>query len=249
MKAKIPISVFINILIIIAILVFSIVWGNSNSVVENSYTYVTVLSAFTLIISLVQLRKIDVNILSFSGVFLILLHVFTLGYYYLKSFGKEDFYIYSDWFSTDIAVKGQIGLFAVCAIEALFTGMYLRLYGEKTRGRRDYRFAETIDSERKKRIVYTAGLVLFIITLPCRLYIDYTSIITTRVNGEYAGFTGIVGIVDDIQTLFIPALICLLYGKRENKRFCRTVILIYIIRIQKVLYYCYHGDYSVLYKY
>ena len=223
MKLRFPIIAFYNIIIVFALLLFSLVWGQDHVVIEKSYVFVTALSAFTLLFSLWQLRKMSVNIISFSSFFLILLHVFTFGYYYLKAFGKEQFYIYADWFSSDLEIKCEIGLFAICAIEAIFTGMLISLHNEKSKKKKDYKFAQSLDEERKKGIVFTAGIILFLLTFPCRLYIDYISIVTTRINGEYAGFSGIVGVIDDLQTLFIPSLLCLMFGKRDNKKFCHIV--------------------------
>lgn len=229
MKMKIKTTTFHDIVILALMTVCAVLFRNSTWVINNCYYVITFASLSLMMLSLAQLKKIGAKILSFSGIFLILLHLFCLGNYYVKAFGREEFFLFGDWFRNDIDVKAEAGFFSLCAIEAIFVGMLLYLEREKDVAGADYKRFIRFDSEQKKRIIYITGVILLCITLPCRLYVDYSNILTSSVNGEYAGFSGVVGVIDDIQTLFIPSLICLMYGKRENRGFCRMILILYSI--------------------
>ena len=228
MRIKVSNRVFLDFFILICMLVFSFSIKGNDWPVKNNTVIITTISFFLIALSLFQMHSINIPILSFTGVFLILLHIFCLGNYYIKAFGKEEYYLFGDWFRTDIDLKVSTGLFALCVIEAIFIGMLFYIEHEKDSLNNDFRFFKRFNDGQKKNIIIITGYILLAITLPCRLYADYKNILTSSINGEYAGFTGFVGVVDDIQTLFIPALICFLYGKRENKRLCRTIIIIYL---------------------
>ncbi len=228
MKLRISNKVFIDTIILICILFFSLLFGNSQWVIESGATIITAISYSLIFLSLWQVKQTGTPLISFTGIFTVLMHVFCLGNFYIRAFGQEEFYLFGDWFNADVDIKINAGLYSICAIEAIFIGMLVYIDHEKSSTKKDYKAFERYDDDWKKRIIYYTGVILFLITLPCRLYIDYSNILTSSVNGEYAGFTGIVGIIDDIQTLFIPSLICILYGKRDNQRFCRAVLYIYL---------------------
>ena len=228
MKLKISISVFANIVLLIMMGVFYALIGESDFFKEYGYYVVAIGSAVLLAIAFIELRKSNVGMLSFSCVFILLLHIFSFGNFYLKALGLEEYYLFGDWFRSDRELKSASGYFALCTSEAILIGILISL--QKTRNHScEYNLFLGLDEKATKRILYRAGCILFAVTLPCRLYIDYTYILQSSLTGEYQGFSGMLGLADDLQTLFIPALICIMYGKRERVLFCKAILMIYTI--------------------
>lgn len=219
----------LNIFVLIMLMFVSKVMCDISFIIDKGYIYVSMLSFAFVIYQLIVLKRcFDVDIISTISIFVILLHVFNFGNFYLKTFGKEEFYIFfKDWFADDLFNKVKVGFWAICIIQALFSGICIYL----SKGERafvDYRrFEGRSDSEKRKAIQF-CGLVMFILSFPCRVYWDVNQIVLGQVSGYVGGFSQ-VGLIDDIAFLFAPSLICLMYAKKKNKKFCLRVFLFYVL--------------------
>lgn len=201
--------------------------------VSNSYIYVSLLSAILLVIQLLQLRNMGIPLLSVISVFVILSHVFNFGYYYLKAFGKEDFFLFGDWFLKDAEIKTEVGFFSLLAISCVVIGIIIAQDKKRlVSGIKDIK--SELDEELTLRIIRNVGLTMMLIILPCRFYWDYKLIVQSLSSGGYIGGVESGGLIGDIQALFIPAFICWLYPIKEKSR-CKIYILIYVVLCSGVM--------------
>ena len=223
-------SDFFNIVLVIVMLLFNNTVFLMDIVVNNSYYYLTVLSFVTLVYQLVSLRKkYNIKLINTLSFFLVLSHVFNFGNFYLKAFSKEQYYIFfSDWFTGDIQGKAKTGFWALAMIQALYTGICLYL----SRGDfaySDFRMCWDKDEESINKAIHFAGLVMLVISLPCRLYWDINQVLLGQASNGYIGGFSQSGLIDDIAVLFAPALICIMYATRKEKRKCKIIFLNYMI--------------------
>lgn len=219
--------IFAYFVLILLLLASYVLIGNSHYL-NNSYKYVTALSLITLIIQLYQTKKAGISNMSVISVFVILLHIFHCGNFYVKAFGKEEFFIFGEWFSSDLECKTQMGLCVVCMIQAIHIGVLTYLHSLRNKNI-EYKFVRKYSDKQKEKALWFVGWILLAITTPFRLMWDYNAILESAMYGEYSGVTAANGLADDLQVLFIPSLICIMCGKKSNKRFNQVVMVIYII--------------------
>lgn len=218
--------IVLDLTIVVALLLF--LSYLSESVIQNNYIYITVISLLTLSLQLYQMRKMGISLLSVVPAFIILLHLFHFGYYYLQAFGKEEFFIFQNPFLQEMEEKAIMGILILCVIQAFHCGVII-MCSDNSINRYELTIAEGHTSESKNRAAYIAGIVLLFISAPCRLLWDLHAIAESNLNGVYSGITASSGLIDDLQFLFIPAIICIMWGKKNSPRFVKTILIIYIL--------------------
>ena len=226
----IRVSTAINILILLVLVAIAKLYVNSANF-GHAHILFSVISVIMLANQLIQLKRRNISITSFFSVFLILSYVFNFGYIYLKLFGQTDFLIlYRDWFNSDLQAKYNGYWFALCAIQATFSGIIININKKQNNNIQEYRTFRKLPPETKKQILFWVGIVLLLISLPCRLIWDINQVKLSTISAEYVGGYSATGIIDDLQILFTPALICLMCGKKvRSQKFARIVILLYIV--------------------
>ena len=216
----------LDVLIIVGLLFFLSCF--SQNTIQNNYFYITLLSLLTLLIQLYQMKKIGISMLSVIPIFIILLHLFHFGYYYVQAFGKEEFFIFQNPFLQGMEEKAIMGIFILCVIQAFHCGVIITCSEDPTI-KHELRFAEGHAEENKNRAAYMAGIALLLISAPCRLIWDIRAIAESILNGVYGGITASSGLLDDLQFLFIPAIICIMWGKKNSPKFVKIILVIYTL--------------------
>lgn len=184
----------------------------------DSIRCIACISLILLLLHLIQTKCLGIPIISVTSVFIILSHVFNLGYYYLKLFEKEDFFLFGDWFKYDLDTKVNSGMFSIIAVHCVVMGIVIAQDWNMQKS--VYTTYEMDESNEAEIIaIRNVGIVLLFITLPCRLYWDYLMIRQSFISGGYVGGVESSGLVGDIQTLFVPAFLCYLYSLKNKKSF------------------------------
>ena len=198
----------INWCVLLFLITFSVFVKHNSWDIEEWTTCVCILSFFTLLCQTISLKCYGVRTISVVTFFFIFNHVFNFGYYYIHLFKKDDFLIlFTNWFSKNFDVYLQKDLHVL-----------------------DYKFSVGIENELKEKIVFEIGILLLIISMPCKLYWDFQQVMLSTISSEYAGGFSQSGLVDDIQVLFTPALICLISGKKNNKKkFAQVIMILYMV--------------------
>lgn len=210
--------VFFNIIFSICIGIYAYYYSNQSISMNAGCSMIAWLSIVTLIIQLTQLKLSSVRIISVLGFFVIAMHLFSFGEFYVAAAGKSDFLVYKNWFTSDFYIKIKAALFCIAAIESVFVGIMLHLSFNKS----DVNDVNKDISNSRWRFI---GVCLLIVGLPCRLIWDYLSIQMASETNTYSGGANVSGLIDDLQFLFIPGLICLLHSFRHKKGLVLFVLL------------------------
>ena len=233
MKKKIVVDFwcFINLIILFALIMATFFIKDCKWDTEIWTLFICVCSGMTLLFQIVSLSHYGTGIINVLTFFFVLNHIFNFGYYYVHLFNKDEFLIlFTNWFSQNFDTKIEAALFSICAIQAMFCGVLIYVYQHKNCSTFDYKISAGLGNQLREKIIFYVGLVMLIISMPCKLYWDIQQIILSSINSEYAGGFSASGLIDDIQVLFIPSLICLISGKKRNKkRFGKVIMLLYLI--------------------
>lgn len=193
--------------------------------IKQACVIITCISFFMLTIHIIQLKCMNVSVISVMGFFLMLNHVFNLGFYYLVAFNKEEYFLFGNWFNDDATLKIKVGFFVLATIQSVFIGYLLRWNPNRMKN-------VGVFSEEKGRcyekIIRKCSIVILIISTPFRLLSDYNMIAKSEASGMYIGGAVTYGFGDDLQALFIPGLVGLLYSLRKKKKAHNIVFGIYI---------------------
>lgn len=222
---------FINWCILFFLVIFAVFAKNNSWDVEVWTMCICILSFFTLLCQIASLKYYEIGIINIITFFFILNHIFNFGYYYIHLFAKDDFLIlFTNWFTRNFDVKINAALFSLCAIQAIFCGVIIYIYRQKKLLILDYKISIGIEDELKEEMVFWVGVLLLIVSMPCKLYWDFQQVTLSTISAEYAGGFSQSGLVDDIQVLFIPALVCLISGKKNNKKkFAQIIMILYMV--------------------
>lgn len=199
------------------------VYGFALSECQVSLGYVsTVISLLSLILiafQFLQLKYVNVKLISAIGAFLLGCNFFSFGEFYVCFFGHEDLLVYPTWFSTNLDVKFRTGFYMLAAIQCAFSGIFAYFIFSKRNVKK-----KTIKWDLTNKQWLKIGLVFLAIGLPCRLYWDYLNMLLGSSNNMYSGGASVSGLLDDFQVFFIPGLICVLHGLREKKELVLFII-------------------------
>lgn len=199
------------------------VYGFALSEGEVSLEYVSRvisgLSFFLIFIQFYQLKYVNVKLISSVGAFLLGCNIFSFGEFYVCFFGHEDLLVYPTWFSSNLDIKFRTGFYMLAAIQCAFSGIFAYF----TFSKRNIK-EKTVKYDLTNRQWVKIGLVFLVVGLPCRLYWDYLNMLLGSSNNMYSGGASVSGLLDDLQVLFIPGLICVLHGLRKKKTLVLSII-------------------------
>lgn len=219
-----------NVFVLLLLLLISFAIMNNLWMINNLGMIVTFLSIGLLFFQLYYLnKKYNVPLISLISLFIIALHVFHFGFFYLAYFEKTEYFImFGNYFSADIEQKFISGLFCLCAIQAIYTGIGFGVSRNK-RKISDYKFMIPFSNKSKENILFTTGIIVLLIALPCRLYWDFNQILLGQAGSSYVGGYSSSGLIDDIAVVFAPAIMCIMYSKKNKKLIAKILFGLYIL--------------------
>lgn len=217
--------VIFSCLMLLFIYMFALVIEDTRAFYDRPYIYITAASFITLVIQVYQMKKAGLPIVGIVCIFIILVHIFHFGNYYIKALGKEEFFLFENWWEEGIFEKARMGLYALMAVQGLHIGILINKVRVKNMA--GYKYEKEYTEDQKAAAIRFVGGALLLISAPFRLMWDYRAI--TANTGIYQGVATSGGLIDDLQVLFIPALICFMYGNMKNKKFNKVLFFVYII--------------------
>lgn len=224
MTNKKTIIMAINIVFLIAQVVISLHILSGDILCEKWSQPATIMSLVYAGIIILSFAVLKIKIYDFQFVFIILLYLFMYGRIWLNYLNMDDDLYWSLHviFSKNVLLKAS--LYVSCAVTAVFTGLITK-YGVS---KKDYRIDEqSINNNSKTSFLYSASLLLLLVGVPCRLFMDLKSVVEAQnAGGTYLGLSDYTGIIDDLAVLFIPGLLCLMERKNRRERFAIAVIVI-----------------------
>lgn len=223
--------IFINITILISLTIFSFSTVNKTNYIFNWANIITTLSLILLAYHLIIFYKLKVNYSDFSLWFILLSNVFMFSRVYLIAFNlNED--IFWDLLSRyPESLLYETGLIVLCILQGIFTGLTLQ---KKSKKINNSIFLMKLEKRDLKKGLYNTGLILLLISLPFRLFIDINNIFHAQSASSYSSVSVQSGIVDDISLLFVPGIIYILSSKKKSKKkylFMLTIVISYFIGI------------------
>ena len=232
--------------------IYGFMLSGYNVSLEHASFVITLLSIALIAIDYFQLKYIGVKLISVVGAFILACHLFSFGEFYVCFFGHRELLVYQNWFSSDLDIKFRTGFYMLAALQCSFIGIFSYfLYSKHNRPRQGPK--QDLTSVQWIKI----GIVFLVLGLPCRVYWDYLNILQGRLSNIYAGGASVSGLIDDLQILFIPGVVCVLHGLRRNRITVITVVAIiiaveflvmassgnrrlYITSLMGLVFYCYY---------
>ncbi|PKM55156.1 MAG: hypothetical protein CVV00_05145 [Firmicutes bacterium HGW-Firmicutes-5] len=213
-----------NYFVLFGLIIFSYLTYNSSSYYNIWAEFISILSILLLIYQIIILRMRQYRIISFQFVFTILSFVFLFGQIWLIGFGREEAIFWGVIFRYSDELLYRASLFSLCYSQAILIGF---LFKSKMKIKKKS-FLSKISKDKMSKYMYSAGVVLLIISIPFRLYMDIYSLLIVRMLGGYQGIATPVGPMKDIAILTIPSIILLLASQYKSKR-TNTIIAVVTI--------------------
>lgn len=188
------------------------------------------LSVVSFVINIVFLHRYGVKIVEFPAVMTLLTYLFMFGRVWLNFWGQDkNIYWVLHKLYDDIEMQ-RVGVLAVCCTHALFIGM-ISVYKRQIT---NISKTEKKSYELNKSLLYSLGLIMLIIGIPCRIITDMQNVISTSLTGSFTSITATTGIIDDLAFLYVPGLICVMESRPNLRKPLFIAIFGYFIIIMAI---------------
>lgn len=227
-KYKVNLYAFIQLLILGACIFVEVllVHDNSSLIIDKKLMIVAWMSNIVFIWDLYVFYKAKRNILDFSLIFFVFFFLFCNGQVMLYSLGYE---------------PSRMLIFKVSSLEEIYEASVYFLFSmilfclgaiAPMYRHRELNKVKKIDNQGLVGSIYSAGILLLIISIVPYLYIFLTKSITSIIYGYSALYRNAIqvsGVIGYISKLFIPSLFMIMYAKYDNKTLRRFVYVILLI--------------------
>lgn len=213
-----------NYLILLALLTFTYFTYNSSYHQSIWAELITIMSLVLLVYQIIIVKLKNFGFLSFQFIFIFLSYIFLFGQIWLIGFGYEEAIFWGVIFRYSDELLFQSSLFSLCYTQALLIGL---VSNTKIRVRENS-FLFKISELDISSYMYTAGMLLLIVSIPFRLYMDIYSVIFVQMAHGYQGIVAPVGPMKDIAILTIPSIIFIIASKKKSKKVNVSIMLIVI---------------------
>lgn len=168
-----------------------------------------------------------VQLYDFRLFYMLLSYVFMFGRVWLNAFELDGniYWVLHKYFE-GIDMQ-RAAMFCVCAVQTLALGVFW----PNSCSQKDVVVSIRSDAGSENVYLYNTAIILLAIGLPCRLFSDLYTIMTTFVLGSYNSIASPVGIVDDLAYLFVPGILALIESRPKFKTRVMVVTMIYFIII------------------
>ena len=170
--------------------------------------YAFYMTMISLVFNAVYLFHAKKTLSDFRIVFCALSYVFLFGRVWLD-YIYPDVQLYwalEDMFPEEIMLKSAV--FAACSVQGMFCGLFC--WNDEKYEREKKHDEQDVDVALK-----ITGIILLAIAIPCRIYVDFSSIWLVKNTGDYVNAVAGSGLFDDFANLIVPGMICLVESKRK----------------------------------
>ena len=149
-------------------------------------------------------------------------YLFIISYVFIWEHGCEKL-LWNTGYSAELWIKAF--LYGLCYIHAVFTGLLWSCRKKEF----SEQFIESRNKSYNPKMIFAIGIILLIISMPCKFYVDALFIITNRGKGIYSSVLGkdqVNGIIFNLSLISNVALIYIIASKHLTKK---TAILFFIL--------------------
>jgi len=187
------------------------------------------LSIVSLLITYLFLYVYKVKIAEFPTVMISLTYLFMFGRVWLNYLGFDSNIYWVLHKLYDPLELQRVGILTVCCTHSLFLGM-MCAYRKNNNVQIEKRELEEID----KSSLYSLGIILLLIGIPCRIISDIRSVLATASSGSFTSISASTGMIDDLAFLYVPGLICLMETRTNLRKVIYIILFVYFIIIMSI---------------
>lgn len=223
LNLNITINNSINFMVLIVMTIYILNYWNVEVVGYEWTKIISIISILILIYQIIMMKRFKVKFNSFIFVFNTLNYLFVFGRVYLRALNLDSNIGWDllSYYPSEYSYKGA--LFALVYIQSIYSGMI------------------AISPKRKNKpvitgnILYKSGIMMSIIGLLCKVYVDYIQISTqVEMSGYVAVADNVNGVAQALSNLFVVGIIYIISSKKiTNKKliFLLSVYMTYSISI------------------
>ncbi|MFH5881251.1 O-antigen polymerase [Liberiplasma polymorphum] len=220
MKFSIKLGNYLYILLLIAYIFLCYFLVNNNYFLENWSKTISVISFFSLIFQVIVLKFEKFRVWEYQIISIVLLHIFMFGRIYLNALELDDNIYWNLLNSFDNKILYNSSLIVLAGIMTVFVSFVLT--------KQKHSFIKDFNLIKKQNIsaLYNTGLILFLISLPFRLFEDIRAILLVQFSQSYSALNSTFGLFREPAKLFLPSLIFILvFLFVSHKRSYKTILL------------------------
>lgn len=220
-------KLFVHLLFLLFVFVY-ILFAENNA--DNWSYKLTVISLILIFLQAWTLISLKYKLYSFQFVFFILSYLFYFGRIWLNCFRLDDeiFWVLHKLYTDEVLLTS--GLYLIISLELVFISMIIFANRKDT-------INDSINTslnESNKKALFSTGIVLLIIGIPCRIFTDVYSIITTAISSSINTIASPTGILDDLAFLLVPGLLCVFESRKHMFKYIFPIVILYFIIIMSM---------------
>lgn len=224
---------FLNLSFTVFLSIYTLIMWNS--VNENWYSHIATLAILQLIINSLLLFSLKLKIFDFRMWFVILTQIFSYGRIYILFFNKSEYLFWDIMINYTLVERWQGGLLALVINQAFYTGMLLFIHRPKeTTKNKSFLF-----NKKYSNYLFIAGIIIFGVLIPFKLYVDINNIIYIIETGRY-GAAETDGVIGNLSLLYPIGLFMIISSKKLSSR--KSFFIILLFSFLTLLLSVYTGD-------
>jgi hypothetical protein len=204
-----------NVIVLIILTIITILHQNAFQHSFDDISTIRIVVIFLIIYQLFIIRRKKLHFFDFAVAFTFTNYLFVESYLFIwEKADAADAYWRMDYTAQQ---WNQAFLYGLCYIHGMFTGL---TWKDQVSGLS----LDKINAQNKNysnKMVFLIGLILFILTLPCKIYIDALTIVSNRANQVYSAILTadqVNGVVFNGSLLVNVAVIYIIASKRLSKK-------------------------------
>lgn len=199
----------VHILILFTLLTFTYSFWSDYKIQVDWEKFVSLFSISLLLFQLISMKLKKISFKEFPFWFTILSHLFMFGRVYLNFLNLDEQIFWNLITRYTDENLFRAGFVILCLLQSIFMGL-------------TFNYQNTIVTKpvlnHPIKAVFITGIILLIISMPFRLYMDLLYVMQSQTTGEYLSLINFSGLQDDIAFLFVPSLIFIIASKILSKR-------------------------------
>lgn len=233
---------FINLSILLILMLYVYFQLSTNRLNDEWIISVSIISIALFFYHIIILLIKQYKIIDFIFIFVILSYIFQLGQIWVISSGNQEFIFWEVIFRYSENIIYEAALYSVVYIHSIVTGL---VFLSNKRSINNH-FSDNYSEKANSKSLYITGKLLFLISLPFRLYIDYYTLAQTLTSGNYSGTVSPIGPMNDIAILFIPSIVMIITSKYKSKKRNSSILFLIIGYLSLVMIFSGDRRYNII---
>lgn len=213
-------------LCICEIVVMFIYWNNSYINYSNWTDICFYLSLVSIILNIALIILKKIKIYDFRLIITLLMYCFMYGRIWLIHIGLQDQLTWSLHKLVPVQSLFRASLFVLCCNQLFFLGLFC--------GRESIPFKTSCQksmSHYDLKVIESVGILLLLISIPCRIITDIYTYNTTNATGYYYNYQSMTGLFDDFAFLLVPGILCICESHKKHRLLILGIAFVYFVII------------------